>query len=128
MELPAAAADTIQAKDLWMTDLDGEFFASPIVHDGLIYSVNKKGLFYILDAATGKILHAWETNQVRSHMIVTTPDESTRAAGRSSTSMTLAIFGANHMTSTMVNSTSPASVRMKRARCIWSTKWCRMTN
>ncbi|MBZ5644791.1 MAG: beta-propeller fold lactonase family protein [Acidobacteriia bacterium] len=28
-----------------------------------------------LDSATGKILHAWNTNQVRSHMIVVTPDE-----------------------------------------------------
>ncbi len=28
-----------------------------------------------LDSATGKILHVWNTNQVRSHMIVTPPDE-----------------------------------------------------
>ena len=28
-----------------------------------------------LDSATGKILHVWNTNQVRSHMIVATPDE-----------------------------------------------------
>ena len=29
-----------------------------------------------IDTATGKILHVWNTNQVRSHMIVTTPNES----------------------------------------------------
>jgi YVTN family beta-propeller protein len=28
-----------------------------------------------LDASTGKILHAWRTDQQRSHMVVTTPDE-----------------------------------------------------
>lgn len=28
-----------------------------------------------LDAATGKILHVWPTNQQRTHLIVTTPDE-----------------------------------------------------
>ena len=28
-----------------------------------------------LDSGTGKILHVWNTNQVRSHMIVVTPDE-----------------------------------------------------
>jgi YVTN family beta-propeller protein len=28
-----------------------------------------------LDAANGKLLHVWNTNQVRSHMIVDTPDE-----------------------------------------------------
>ncbi|MBZ5659804.1 MAG: beta-propeller fold lactonase family protein [Acidobacteriia bacterium] len=28
-----------------------------------------------LDSATGKILHVWNTNQMRSHMIVVTPDE-----------------------------------------------------
>lgn len=28
-----------------------------------------------IEASTGKILHVWNTNQVRSHMIVATPDE-----------------------------------------------------
>ena len=43
------------------------------------------------------------------------PPNARRSAGRDSTSMTVAIFGANHMISVMTNSAMPASGRMKFA-------------
>ena len=49
-----------------------------VSHDGkLLWSTSETPQAVLeIDAATGKILHVWNTNQVRSHMIVTTPNES----------------------------------------------------
>jgi YVTN family beta-propeller protein len=49
-----------------------------VSHDGkLLWSTSETPQAVLeIDAATGKILHVWNTNQVRSHMIVTTPTES----------------------------------------------------
>ncbi len=54
------AEDVTPTKTLWETDLDGEFYASPIVHDGLVHSVSKQGDYVILDAKTGKKLASKE--------------------------------------------------------------------
>lgn len=47
-------------------------------HDGkLLWATSETPQAILeIDTASGKILHVWNTNQVRSHMIVTTPDES----------------------------------------------------
>ena len=42
-----------KVKKLWSQDLEGEFFASPIVHDGLIYTLSNQGKLYVLDAKDG---------------------------------------------------------------------------
>ncbi len=49
-----------------------------VSHDGkLLWSTSETPQAVLeIDTATGKILHVWNTNQVRSHMIVTPPDES----------------------------------------------------
>jgi YVTN family beta-propeller protein len=49
-----------------------------VSHDGkLLWTTSETPQAVLeIDAATGKILHAWNTNQVRSHMIVTTLNES----------------------------------------------------
>src|ERR1700722_9215072 len=46
-------------------------------HDGKLMWVTTETPQSVLelDSASGKILHVWNTNQVRSHMIVDTPDE-----------------------------------------------------
>ncbi|HEX3376916.1 MAG TPA: beta-propeller fold lactonase family protein [Candidatus Acidoferrales bacterium] len=46
-------------------------------HDGKLMWVTTETPQAVLelDSASGKILHVWNTNQVRSHMIVDTPDE-----------------------------------------------------
>jgi YVTN family beta-propeller protein len=49
-----------------------------VSHDGkLLWATSETPQAVLeIDTATGKILHVWNTNQVRSHMIVTTPNES----------------------------------------------------
>ena len=49
-----------------------------VSHDGkLLWATSETPQAVLeIDTATGKILHVWNTNQVRSHMIVTPPDES----------------------------------------------------
>jgi len=48
-----------------------------VSHDGkLVWATSETPQAVLeIDSATGKILHVWNTNQVRSHMIVTTPNE-----------------------------------------------------
>jgi YVTN family beta-propeller protein len=48
-----------------------------VSHDGkLLWATTETPQAVLeLDSATGKILHVWNTTQVRSHMIVATPDE-----------------------------------------------------
>ena len=59
LKLPAKAADTVKPTRLWENeDIEGEFFASPVCHDGLIYTASNEGVLYVLDAKTGKI--AWQ--------------------------------------------------------------------
>jgi YVTN family beta-propeller protein len=50
---------------------------SLVSHDGksVFVTTETPQALLELDAATGKILHVWPTNQQRTHMIVTTPDE-----------------------------------------------------
>lgn len=56
VQLPTEAGDQLVCEQLWENDdLDGEFFASPIYHDGLIYCAANEGLLYVLEAETGKL-------------------------------------------------------------------------
>jgi outer membrane protein assembly factor BamB len=54
VQLPEKADEPFTPKELWSVDLEGEFFASPVVHEGLIHTVNKDATYYVLDAKTGK--------------------------------------------------------------------------
>ena len=54
VQLPDKIGDTVQTKELWSEELEGEFFASPVVHAGLVHIVNSDALYYVLDAKTGK--------------------------------------------------------------------------
>lgn len=51
---PEAGGDKLAAKELWTAELEGDFFSSPVYHDGLLYTVNDAGVLYALEAATGK--------------------------------------------------------------------------
>jgi outer membrane protein assembly factor BamB len=73
VELPDRAAEEIHAKELWTQDLDGEFFASPVVDGGLVCTVNKRGTYYVLDAATGKIV-------LEKELSLPAPEKTTRTA------------------------------------------------
>ena len=43
-------------RTLWKTDLEGTFFASPILHAGLLYTCSNEGVLLVLNAADGKIV------------------------------------------------------------------------
>jgi outer membrane protein assembly factor BamB len=59
LELPAVAAPGMKPTVRWKTRLKGEFMASPILHDGLLYSIESaKYRLHILDARTGELLTA----------------------------------------------------------------------
>jgi hypothetical protein len=54
VQLSARAADQIECKELWSGDLAGEFFASPVLHDGHLYAVDRAADYFVIDARTGK--------------------------------------------------------------------------
>ena len=56
VQLPDQAADQIQCRELWSGNLEGEFYASPVVDGGRIYTVDKGGNYYVLDAKTGRTI------------------------------------------------------------------------
>lgn len=56
VELPEKVTEPLKTRKLWTVDLGGEFFASPILHQGLLYSINRGGTFYALDAKEGKVV------------------------------------------------------------------------
>jgi outer membrane protein assembly factor BamB len=59
-ELPAMldpGADSLELKTRWSVQLKGgDIYASPIVHNGLIYAVSTQKVLNVLDAATGEVL------------------------------------------------------------------------
>jgi len=49
-------AEAFEAEPAWLKILDGDVYASPVVHDSLIHTVNDEGTYYIIDAKTGRTL------------------------------------------------------------------------
>lgn len=57
LELPAKAVKGMKPKELWRTELSGEFMASPVYHDGLLYTIEgERCRLHILDAKNGEVL------------------------------------------------------------------------
>jgi outer membrane protein assembly factor BamB len=57
LEVPSKAERGLQPKELWKTKLKGEYMASPIFRDGLLYTIEaQKCRLQILDAKTGEVL------------------------------------------------------------------------
>jgi outer membrane protein assembly factor BamB len=54
VRLPDKAADKIQCKELWYTELTGAFYASPVFHRGRIYMVDRAANYFVIDASSGK--------------------------------------------------------------------------
>jgi len=58
IRLPTEAADKIAPEVLWKTEPKKDrYYASPVVHDGLIYAVTQKKVFSVIDAASGKVVY-----------------------------------------------------------------------
>jgi outer membrane protein assembly factor BamB len=59
-ELPAAldaGAESLEVKTRWSIQLKGgDIFASPIIHNGLIYTVSTQKVMNVIDAETGEIV------------------------------------------------------------------------
>ena len=54
VQLPEKAADKIECKELWYEDLTGTFYATPVVYEGRIYTVDRSANYFVIDAKTGK--------------------------------------------------------------------------
>jgi outer membrane protein assembly factor BamB len=56
VRLPQTLAEPFECKELWAGDLEGEFFASPLIKDGRIHLVDKAANYYVIDAGSGKTI------------------------------------------------------------------------
>lgn len=54
IQLPDKITEKVEAKELWCEEIEGDFFASPVIHEGLIYIANADAVYHVLDAKTGK--------------------------------------------------------------------------
>ena len=58
IRLPAVASDSIEVKELWKTTPKKDrYYASPVVHDGLIYACTRNRVFSVIDAEDGKVVY-----------------------------------------------------------------------
>ncbi len=55
-KLPEKSTDEIEGKELWFEDLTGDFYSSPILLEGKIYTVDRSAELFIIESATGKTL------------------------------------------------------------------------
>lgn len=56
LQLPAKVTGKLQVRQLWDTSLEGDFYASPVYANGLLFTVSDQGTLYIVDGKDGKIL------------------------------------------------------------------------
>jgi len=58
LKLPATVGETLVCRTLWQTAVKKDrYYASPVVHDGLIYAVTRECVFSVIDAADGKVVY-----------------------------------------------------------------------
>jgi outer membrane protein assembly factor BamB len=58
VKLPAQAADKIKPEELWKVPMKNDrYYASPLIHDGVLYAVMQQGVFSAVDAQSGKVLY-----------------------------------------------------------------------
>jgi outer membrane protein assembly factor BamB len=58
-QLPDAAREGMPLRRLWRTSPKKDrYYASPLLHDGLIYAVTRRGVLSVIDAANGKVIYA----------------------------------------------------------------------
>jgi outer membrane protein assembly factor BamB len=61
LRLPEKAGDSLQFQKLWDTDeIEGQVFASPVCHEGLLYCVSNDGVLYVLDVQNGNVVYRKE--------------------------------------------------------------------
>jgi outer membrane protein assembly factor BamB len=59
IELPDAVGEKLVFKKLWQTTPNGQtHYASPVLHEGLLFTVSSQGILSVIDAKDGKIVAA----------------------------------------------------------------------
>ena len=56
-QLPEKLEGKPEFKRLWMTELEGDFFSSPVLVNGLLYVASNQGMLHALDARTGELVY-----------------------------------------------------------------------
>lgn len=57
VQLPAKMASPLQIQKLWtFDDAEGQFVASPVCHDDVLYCLSNEGTLYALDAKAGRLV------------------------------------------------------------------------
>ena len=58
LKLPDQAAEKIEPPSLWQTRPKSDrYYASPVLHEGLLYAVNQAGAFSAIDADSGEVVY-----------------------------------------------------------------------
>lgn len=58
VELPDSADEPFKVTPLWSSRIKGSrHYASPVIHDGLIYAASREEIVNVLDAATGEVVY-----------------------------------------------------------------------
>jgi outer membrane protein assembly factor BamB len=59
--LPEAAGEQIALARIWDSDeVDGECYATPVYHDGILYGASNDGILYAFDGKTGALVYRQE--------------------------------------------------------------------
>jgi len=59
VRLPGQAGESVAVEKLWEPDLGNDrYYASPVIYDGLVYTINQARLFSVLDAHTGEEVYS----------------------------------------------------------------------
>jgi outer membrane protein assembly factor BamB len=62
-KLALGADGKVTATSMWKAEVEKDrYYASPLLHDGLLYVVNQKGTLTVLDAATGAVAYSQKLN------------------------------------------------------------------
>jgi outer membrane protein assembly factor BamB len=57
-KLPAKLEDSVQLQRLWQTPVPSDrYYASPLLHEGLLYAMTQASLMTVLDADTGAVVY-----------------------------------------------------------------------
>jgi len=58
-KLPSQASERLEVQPLWTTTPQKDrYYASPVVHDGLVYAITQKNIFSAIDAKTGAVVYS----------------------------------------------------------------------
>lgn len=57
-QLPEKLEGKPEFKRLWLTELEGDFFSSPVLANGILYVASNQGMLYALDAKTGALVYS----------------------------------------------------------------------